>query len=255
MIEYYKNTNNKEKQLLYVEHLLSVDSLINTNKYNLSTEINRKYDTQNLLNDKEVLISDLNTKNYKLYWAICFMILFTLVLFYLYIKNKIKVEKYKSRADYLLKKISHIEDTTQAFLINEYNSKIEITKNEGSKANIINDNILNQIKIKLLTFENEKRFLDSKLNLEILSKELNTNRVYLSKVINELKGQNFPQYLNTLRINHIINELKINKGLQKYTITAIAEEAGFNNSESFTNAFKKITGTLPSYFLKALQEK
>jgi len=43
--------------------------------------------------------------------------------------------------------------------------------------------------------------------------------------------------------------------MRKYTIAAISEEIGFNNSETFTNAFKKITGTLPSYFIKLLNEE
>lgn len=255
LIEYHKKNNDKEKQLLYVEHLLSVDSLINNNKYNLSTEINKKYDTQNLINEKEALISDLNSRNLRLYWLIGIVLFSLFVVIYFYIKNKNKVKRYKSKADFLLEKLSDLDRANQnkETIISQKIEELE-KKKDNLKVTLNND-ILNQIQIKLNMFENEKRFLDRKLNLEVLSKELNTNRVYLSKVINELKGQNFSQYLNTLRINYIVNELKTNPYLQKYTITAIAEEAGFNNSESFTNAFKKITGTLPSYFLKALQEK
>lgn len=255
LIEYHKKNNDKEKQLLYVEHLLSVDSLINNNKYNLSTEINKKYDTQNLINEKEALISDLSSRNLRLYWLIGIVLFSLFVVIYFYVKNKNKVKRYKSKADFLLEKLSDLDRANQN---KETIISPKIEELEKKKDNLkvtLNNDILNQIQIKLNAFENEKRFLDRKLNLEILSKELNTNRVYLSKVINELKGQNFSQYLNTLRINYIVNELKTNPYLQKYTITAIAEEAGFNNSESFTNAFKKITGTLPSYFLKALQEK
>ena len=61
--------------------------------------------------------------------------------------------------------------------------------------------------------------------------------------------------MNELRINFIVEELKSNNRIRKHTIAAIAEDIGYNNSESFTNAFKKITGTLPSYFIKALNEK
>ena len=43
--------------------------------------------------------------------------------------------------------------------------------------------------------------------------------------------------------------------MRNHTIAAIADDIGYNNSESFTNAFKKITGTLPSYYIKALNEK
>ena len=97
--------------------------------------------------------------------------------------------------------------------------------------------------------------MNGNLTLDSLAKEFNTNRDYLSKSVNELKGNNFSQYINELRIKYIIEELKMNPKLQKLTIAGIAEEAGFNNSESFTNSFKKLTETLPSYYIKALKQK
>ena len=106
-----------------------------------------------------------------------------------------------------------------------------------------------------MNFEEDKKYLNRNLTMDELAKDFKTNRDYLSKAVNELKGKNFPQYINELRINYIVKQLKDNPNLQKYTIAGIAEEAGYNNSESFTNSFKKITGTLPSYYIKALQEK
>ena len=102
-------------------------------------------------------------------------------------------------------------------------------------------------------FENNKLFLKKELSLNSLAKSMNTNSTYLSEVINTYKNKNFSTYLNELRIKYIVKELKMNPKLQKLTIAGIAEEAGFNNSESFTNSFKKITGTLPSYYIKALK--
>lgn len=73
--------------------------------------------------------------------------------------------------------------------------------------------------------------------------------------MNEIKENNFSQYLNKLRINYIVEELSNNSKLRKHTISAIADDIGYNNSESFSNAFRKVTGTLPSYYIKLLQEK
>ena len=36
---------------------------------------------------------------------------------------------------------------------------------------------------------------------------------------------------------------------------AIAQEVGFNNSESFSKAFYKKTGIYPSYFIKQLEKE
>ncbi|MGE8554388.1 MAG: helix-turn-helix domain-containing protein [Chryseobacterium jejuense] len=241
LIDYYKKTGDKEKQLFYIEHLLSVDSILSKNNKLLTTEINKKYDTPLLLKEKEILISDLSSKNYTLFWILGIAGGAMIYLVYLYKENKKKLKNYQNKAD-LLTEHSVTPDTIETI----------DSQKERPKITLSNDK-LEQLSRQLNEFEIEKRFLDKKINLDLLSKEFNTNRAYLSRSVNELKGQNFSQYLNALRIQYIVNELKTNKNLQKLTIAAIADEAGYNNVESFTNAFKKITDTLPSYFIKALQ--
>ncbi|MCQ9633846.1 helix-turn-helix domain-containing protein [Chryseobacterium sp. WG23] len=256
LIDYYKKTGNKEKQLFYIEHLLFVDSILTKNYSFLSTEINKKYDTPLLLNEKEILIADLNSKNYTLFWLLGAGGLLIASLFVLQIRNRKKIKLYQSKANLLTEKPDIKEAISE---VDEPYNKVPYPslkqKNEKSKLLNLSDSKIKQLRIQLEEFESNKRFLDKTINLDLLSKELNTNRAYLSKLVNELKGQNFPQYLNELRINYIIEELKKNKNLQKFTIAAIADEAGYNNVESFTNAFKKITNTLPSYFIKALKEE
>ncbi|WP_326982148.1 AraC family transcriptional regulator [Chryseobacterium sp. MYb264] len=250
LIDYYKKTGNKEKQLFYIEHLLSVDSILSKNNIFLTTEINKKYDTPLLLKEKEILISDLHTKNYTLFWIIGIGGGIIILLLYLYDKNRRKIKIYQSKADLLMQ--SSVDSDHSEITDLPFNENLDFQK-EKSKATLSDDK-LKQLSQKWQEFEIEKRFLDKKINLDILSKEFNINRAYLSRSVNELKGKNFPQYLNELRINYIILELKNNKRLQKLTIATVAEEAGYNNVESFTNAFKKITDTLPSYYIKALKE-
>ncbi|WP_426476089.1 helix-turn-helix domain-containing protein [Chryseobacterium sp. CBSDS_008] len=257
LIDYYKKTGDKEKQLFYIEHLLSLDSILNKNYSFLSTEINKKYDTPLLLNEKESLIADLSSKNYTLFWLLGVGGLLITSLIFLQIKNRKKIKLYQSKANLLAKHqdIKHVMSEEVEVTDNKATYPSLKQETEKPKLSNLSDNKIKQLKIRLEEFESRKRFLDKTTNLDLLSKELNTNRAYLSKLVNELKGQNFPQYLNELRINYIIEELKKNKNLQKLTIAAIADEAGYNNVESFTNAFKKITDTLPSYFIKALKEK
>ncbi|WP_288447783.1 helix-turn-helix transcriptional regulator [uncultured Chryseobacterium sp.] len=250
LIDYYKKTGNKEKQLFYIEHLLFVDSILNKNNNFLITEINKKYDTPLLLKEKEILISDLNSKNYTLFGILGIGGIIIIYLLYLYDKYKKKVKIYQSKANLLTKS----PDYPSTIETNDLSFKENFDLQKEKSKTTLSDDKLNQLSLQLEGFEIEKRFLDKKVNLDILSKEFNTNRVYLSKSVNELKGQNFSQYLNELRIRYILNELKTDKNLQKLTIAAIADKVGYNNAESFTNAFKKMTDTLPSYFIKALQE-
>ena len=93
-----------------------------------------------------------------------------------------------------------------------------------------------------------------KYTLNTLAKEFNTNSSYLSSIINSTKDANFSSYLNNLRIDYAIDKLKKDKKFRIYTIKAIAEEVGFNTSQSFTNAFYKKTRLYPSFFIAKIKK-
>jgi AraC-like DNA-binding protein len=102
-------------------------------------------------------------------------------------------------------------------------------------------------------FEKEKSFLNKDYTIEILASEFNTNSKYLSKVINEIKGSNFAQYLNTLRIEFIIDKLENDKKHLNYKIQALSEISGYNNVLTFSRAFTSHTKMKPSDFIKELK--
>ena len=118
-------------------------------------------------------------------------------------------------------------------------------------------NINGQLEIKILErinkMEKTKIFLDSKFNLAILAKKLKTNTSYLSKIINKNKGKSYKKYIAELRINHLIENLRIDQKLRKHTIKALAEGIGYTNASAFTRAFKKYKGVTPSEYLKSLK--
>ena len=116
----------------------------------------------------------------------------------------------------------------------------------------IPNHIFMEISTRLIEFEANYEFTNCKITLNSLAQKFNTNTSYLSKVININKKMNFRTYLNNIRVDYIIEQLKKDKKLRLYTIDAIAKEAGFKTPESFSKAFFKQTGIYPSYFLKKL---
>lgn len=243
LINYYSQQKNLEKQLFYIKNLLTVDSILNKNNAYLTTKINKSYDTPKLLKKKEILIKELDSKNNRLIWLSGLILVSLVIIIFLYTRSRKKIKYYEEKAKILTKKPTYIALPSGIF-----ESKIK----EKSTITFSNKK-LKMLELKLAEFEEKKGFLNKNLTLDILAREFETNRVYVSKSVNELKGKSFSKYINELRILFIIEELKTNPNLQKYTIAGIADEAGFNNSESFTNAFKKITKTLPSYYIKALK--
>jgi AraC-like DNA-binding protein len=77
-----------------------------------------------------------------------------------------------------------------------------------------------------------KPFLNPKLSIVEVSKELNTNQQRLSMVINDKTGMNFNDSINLLRIKEAKRLLE--RGAHhNFTIEAIAQKSGFNSKSPF----------------------
>jgi AraC-like DNA-binding protein len=115
------------------------------------------------------------------------------------------------------------------------------TLNDQEKSNIMN---------KLISYMNStvQPFLDPDLTLVKLSAVLNISSNQLSQAINEKTGMNFNDYVNQYRIDYA-KKLLTSPDYQKFTIDAIAMEAGFNSRSPFYNAFKKATGITPRQYI------
>jgi len=137
--------------------------------------------------------------------------------------------------------------------------KLHFTDDEGSALpteEIINEKEempeLNSWKVKLLAYmENQKPYLEPELTLSELAKQLNTNTSVLSKVINDGTGRNFNDFINSYRVQEVINKLKAGEH-ETQTLLGIAYDSGFNSKATFNRAFKKITGNTPKVFMDSL---
>lgn len=249
LIDYYKKEDNQVEQLKYINHLFYADSVMAHNNKYIAKDIYKKYDTPLLLQDKELLINKLANKNNSLQWFLILSSLLVLVLLVIFFHTRKKLRRYQKQAVILLENVE-IENSNKVRTVESEN---RLNNNQKNKSTLSEENY-HDIKTKIIQFESSKGFIQNNLTLVKLAEDLDTNRDYLSKFINEEKGKNFSQYLNELRINYILLELKNDKKLRKYTISAIASEVGFSNSETFSNAFKRTTGTLPSFYIKLLEK-
>jgi len=128
-------------------------------------------------------------------------------------------------------------------------------KSKNKEASKISDEITKKILNDLKNFETKELFLKNDVTIRSLSKEINTNTKYLSKTVNDHKNNNFNTYLNNLRIDYTIKVLNEKPKYRNYTISSLAKEVGFNNSESFSRSFRHITGKKPSVYIKELISK
>lgn len=91
-------------------------------------------------------------------------------------------------------------------------------------------------------------FLNSNYSLKELAADLGIPTHQASAFINQATGKNFNDYLNHKRIEYCLDFIKEGKA-ENLNMHGISQQCGFNNRNTFANAFKKFTGKLPSEYL------
>lgn len=96
--------------------------------------------------------------------------------------------------------------------------------------------------------EDDKKYRRKDLTLDGVAKELNSNRDYLSRSIND-KGIRFTDLINKYRVQEAIQIISDTSNIKsRYNLSIIASEVGFNSDSVFIDAFKKQIGMTPNQF-------
>ena len=229
-IEIQKVTVNKRKS----EHAAKLKILYDISKFESEIET--------LTAENELKESKLAGSMLKLYLAGVVIFLGIILLVVIIIQN--------SRIKKSHKKI--VDEHMKSFKMQEENIKLKkVIQNEKN----LSTDILNEREIENVLFPKIIELLETKelyknpdFNLNLLSKELNTNRSYVSKAINIGVNKTFVELINDYRVAES-KRLLCNKETKQLTIEAIGKEAGFNSKSTFFRVFKTITGVTPSFFL------
>ncbi len=238
LIDFYRTNGDKENQLIFLNKLIKVDSVFNSNYKYLNERIIKDFDTENLVLEKEKLIADLHQANSFKSTGIISLCLILIVVSAFLIFNYLKQKRYKKKFERLINQ--------------KHNTNNDVKKEKQVLTNLSED-ILDNIKTGLDRFKSNKEYLNKDLSANSLAKSVNTNYKYLSVFINQYEQKKFSDYINDLRIEYAIEKLKEDNKFRKYTIKAISETVGFSNPISFSQAFYKNTGIKPSYFIKELE--
>ena len=100
--------------------------------------------------------------------------------------------------------------------------------------------------------QRNKPFLQHSYSLQELATSLSFPLYQLSALINQEYKTNFNDLINKYRIEQALQIIKEGKNTH-LNINGLADRCGFNNRNSFTNAFKKFTGLTPSEYFKDTQ--
>jgi AraC-like DNA-binding protein len=115
----------------------------------------------------------------------------------------------------------------------------------NSKVESINQK---QIKTQLMElFEKEQIFTQADLKITDIASRLNTNRTYISNLINHEYGCSFSTFVNQYRVEEA-KKVMLDEEYCKFCLEHISSHAGFGSLHSFIRVFKEIEGITPGRY-------
>lgn len=245
LIAYYRETQQLPQQLEVTESLIALNQQFEKEQQTITNTLYYDLETKKLQASKEALQKKLkSSKTTYVYMAVIGSLFFLAAVVY-GIRQKRQKEVWYLNYKRLMDEMPQRETT-----LNTVKKSEEHTENKPEKQVSLTITEIRLLKA-LQVFEKEKQFL-TPLKLEDLAEQFGVGRTVLSNFFNSYKG-NFNQYINNLRIQTAVDDLKKDNGLRKCSIQHLAEFYGFNNAKTFSNQFKNETGITPAYFIKQLE--
>jgi tetratricopeptide (TPR) repeat protein len=240
LIQYYKGKNDSKQVLLYVDQLLKADSLLLGTHDNLYDNIHRNYDTKELLQEKldiqKELSNEISNKKIVIIGA-TLIISVAVILLTLYERNR-------RRQNRIFRELLLEKKPEKPLPAKRMPKELGIAPETVEK-------ILNRLE----KWEQSKRYLDTDITRTTLAVYLETNVHYASDVIMHYRDKSFTEYVNDLKVDYIIEQLKTDKHKRMFTHDALAEEAGFSTTQRFVQAFKARTTLSPNFFSAKIRKE
>lgn len=243
--ELYENKGDYRKALEYDRLLRDENRRMydRRKEYDL-TEIKTKYKLeqyQNTIKEKEIEV--LKRDRFLILLTAIIVIVVTILLITWYSMRKKSryyekiVQQYTKNAS-LNKRIRELENQNQKYV----NSTLSDTKGDD-----LYDRLTRMMNV-------DRIYRDQDLSVDKLAVLLDTNRTYLSRIINERTGMNFNKYINKYRVDEAVSVIMETHG--QCLLKSLAFDLGFKTTSSFYKAFSNETGMPPAAFRdKCMSEK
>lgn len=99
--------------------------------------------------------------------------------------------------------------------------------------------------------QEQKLYLNKELKISDLAQAVGCSSHALSFVFSQYFNQSYYDYINAYRVEEF-KLLATNPEYARYTLSSLAEMAGFSSRASFFRSFKKVTGITPNEYMQSL---
>ncbi len=94
----------------------------------------------------------------------------------------------------------------------------------------------------------QKPFLQGEASLEVTAKRIEVSARELSRTTQYIYELNYPDFVNSWRINYILEQRRENELWRSMSQDLMAEQAGFGSRQGLHNAINKLHNTTPAAF-------
>jgi AraC-like DNA-binding protein len=255
---YEKLGNYTDALTTYKEFTTENDSIFNKDKEYVLSDLRIKYETEqkeNQLKEQDIILI---TKENRLQLQYIIIIIIITVCIFLYISNLKRNKRYLQIVRqnlYFVEQEKMLRKALEEINTGEESDEEKTSDNNSEKyaTSALSEEKSANLYLKIhKIMVNNKLYTDNSLTKEKLADLLNTNRSYLSQVINQHTGLSFTHYINRLRIEEVRRILSDTE--DETPLKAIASDTGFNSLSTFYNAFQSIIGMPPSAYKSKMME-
>lgn len=118
-------------------------------------------------------------------------------------------------------------------------SETESCSDGEDESNVVLETIYERL---LAYFRSSQPYLDHNLKIDDVARKLYTNRIYLSRAIGKCAHKNYPQFINTYRVQYAVKCFKENPHLR---VNQMAYMSGFRSVASFNVSFRAVMSKPP----------
>lgn len=232
----------------YKDFRVEKDIVFNEDKERSLNELRVKYDVEKkeneLVNGKLSLLQKEKKIQYLTFGFLLIVLALSFTYYLYYKKNRLYLK---------------IVQQNQEAIKREENLRSEIkrlkkegvkAKNESSEkyaASSLTDEKMAELYYMLNQLMQESKvYRDNFITKEKVAEMLNTNRTYLSQVINEQTGKTFTHYINSFRVEEAVRLLS--DPTNDMPLKALSSELGFNSISTFYSVFQSSVGMPPSLY-------
>lgn len=183
-----------------------------------------------------------------------------LLLLFFYVYLTFLRKKMENEASLMSNQEEEISNQTEEWKL-AYRNKVEDKQNKAQESHEqkygqtkLNDIVLQRCNVKVnhIIIEN-KSYLDANFKMTDLASRTKISRYYLAQYFNVVYQMNFREYINKLRIEHVVQYIENHQQKEELSVQDLFLESAFNSKTSFFKSFKHVLGCTPFEFLRKNQ--